>query len=229
VPAGLDLIRRVVRAGWRPAVLRLYDATEAARTFSEWTPGDAALLLVVCEGPAALVDAELQAIEAIAGDAPRLGAAPVAHWLDHRNTVPSWDFFLDRELMVDTIEIAATWDRIGELYDTVLAALRAVPGMIVASAHSSHSYAQGTNLYVTFVLKPEDFSRAEDIYLQAWSSVMEATLAARGTIAHHHGIGRLRVPWLERELGDAYPVLRAIKRALDPAGIMNPGTLLAIK
>ena len=143
--------------------------------------------------------------------------------------MPSWDFFLDRELMVDTIEIAATWDRIGALYDAVLAALRAVPGMVVASAHSSHSYAQGTNLYITFVLKPEDFAHAEDVYLQAWASVMEATLAAGGTIAHHHGIGRLRVPWLERELGDAYPVLRAIKRALDPAGIMNPGALLAIK
>jgi FAD/FMN-containing dehydrogenase len=37
------------------------------------------------------------------------------------------------------------------------------------------------------------------------------------------------VPWLERELGDAYPVLRALKRALDPAGIMNPGALLAVK
>jgi alkyldihydroxyacetonephosphate synthase len=59
--------------------------------------------------------------------------------------------------------------------------------------------------------------------------VMEATLAGGGTIAHHHGIGRLRVPWLERELGTAYPVLRAIKRALDPAGIMNPGTLLAVR
>ena len=57
---------------------------------------------------------------------------------------------------------------------------------------------------------------------------MEATLAGGGTIAHHHGIGRMRVPWLERELGDAYPVLRALKRALDPAGIMNPGALLAI-
>ena len=33
VPAGLDLIRRVVRVGWRPPVLRLYDATETARTF----------------------------------------------------------------------------------------------------------------------------------------------------------------------------------------------------
>jgi alkyldihydroxyacetonephosphate synthase len=109
----------------------------------------------------------------------------------------------------------------------VTAGLGSVPGMLAASAHSSHSYAQGTNLYITFALKPEDFARAEETYLAAWTRVMEATLAAGGTIAHHHGIGRLRVPWLERELGDAYPVLRTLKRALDPAGIMNPGALLA--
>ncbi len=227
VTEGLDLIRRVVRVGWRPAVLRLYDAIETARTFNEWAPPGACLLLVVCEGPAAMADAELAAVTAAAGGAKMLGTAPVEHWLENRNSVPSWDFFLDREMMVDTIEIAATWDRVAVLYDAVLAGLGSVPGMLAASAHSSHSYAQGTNLYITFAVKPEDFARAEDTYLQAWTRVMEATLAAGGTIAHHHGIGRLRVPWLERELGDAYPVLRALKRALDPAGIMNPGALLA--
>src|SRR5262249_41669266 len=178
--AGLDLIRRVVRVGWRPAVLRLYDAIETARTFNAWAPADACLLLVVCEGPAAMADAELAAVSAAAGGARRLGAAPVEHWLDHRNTVPSWDFFLDREMMVDTIEIAAAWDRVAALYDAVVARLGSVPGMLAASAHSSHSYAQGTNLYITFAIKPEDFARAEDTYLQAWTHVMETTLAAGG-------------------------------------------------
>jgi alkyldihydroxyacetonephosphate synthase len=224
--AGLDLIRRVVRVGWRPAVLRLYDAIETARTFNEWAPAGTSLLLVVCEGPAAMAEAELAAVAAAAGGARSLGAAPVEHWLEHRNTVPSWDFFLDREMMVDTIEIAATWDRVATLYDAVVAGLGSVPGMLAASAHSSHSYAQGTNLYITFAIKPDDFSRAEDAYLEAWTRVMEATLAAGGTIAHHHGIGRLRVPWLERELGAAYPVLRALKHALDPGGMMNPGALV---
>ncbi len=227
--AGLDTIRRLVRVGWRPAALRLYDQVETARTFGQWTSGDVCVLLVVCEGASGLVEAEMAAVTAATGDATPYGATPVEHWLEHRNTVPTWDVFLDREMMVDTIEIAATWDRVGPLYDAVVAALQAVPGMLVASAHSSHSYVQGTNLYITFALKPDDFSRAEDAYLQAWTAVMEATLAGGGTIAHHHGIGRLRVPWLERELGTAYPVLRAIKRALDPAGIMNPGVLLAVK
>ena len=99
-------------------------------------------------------------------------------------------------------------------------------GMLVASAHSSHSYRQGTNLYVTFGVKPENFADAEVAYVGAWTAVMEATLASGGSISHHHGIGRMRVPWIERELGTSYPVLRALKRALDPDGLMNPGVLL---
>ena len=112
------------------------------------------------------------------------------------------------------------------LYDSVVASLKQVPGILAASAHSSHSYLQGTNLYITFAIRPDDYAQAEKLYLEAWGRVMEATIAGGGTIAHHHGIGRLRVPWLERELKSAYPVLQALKRALDPAGIMNPGALL---
>jgi alkyldihydroxyacetonephosphate synthase len=150
----------------------------------------------------------------------------VEHWLERRNTIPSWDQFLDQEMMVDTIEVSAAWDRVAALYDGVIAALKAKPGMLVASAHSSHSYRQGTNLYITFAVKPEKFADAEAAYVGAWAAVMEATLAAGGSISHHHGIGRMRVPWIERELGTAYPVLRALKRALDPDGLMNPGVLL---
>jgi len=118
---------------------------------------------------------------------------------------------------------------VAELYDKVVASLRQVPGLLAASAHSSHSYAQGTNLYITFAIKPDDYAKAEQAYLDAWGHVMETTLTMGGTIAHHHGVGRLRVPWLERELKSGYPVLQAVKRALDPAGIMNPGTLLAAR
>jgi alkyldihydroxyacetonephosphate synthase len=226
---GLEAIRRIVRPGWRPAVVRLYDRVETARHFSAQNPpADACLLLVVCEGPAALAAAEMEACRAVASSmhGADAGAAPVEHWLAHRNEVPSWDFFLQNGLVVDTIEVAASWDRVGRLYDAVVATLQQVPGILNASAHSSHSYGQGTNLYITFAIRPDDYADAEARYLEAWGRVMEATLAAGGTIAHHHGIGRLRVPWLERELKSAYPVLQAVKRALDPAGMMNPGVLV---
>jgi alkyldihydroxyacetonephosphate synthase len=98
--------------------------------------------------------------------------------------------------------------------------------MLIASGHSSHSYAQGTNIYFTFVARPSDPAQAEATYLACWEQAMEATLRCHGTIAHHHGIGRLRTPWMERELGGGLAVLRALKHALDPNGIMNPGVLI---
>ena len=55
---------------------------------------------------------------------------------------------------------------------------------------------------------------------------MEATLRAGGTICHHHGIGRMRTRWMAAEHGEGLAVLRAVKRALDPNGILNPGALL---
>ncbi len=225
---GLEAIRRIVRVGWRPAVVRLYDALETGRNFAAATPDGRCLLLVLSEGPQTLVEAEAAACaaEAVALGAVPCGAAPVEHWLQGRNTVPSWELFLEREMVVDTIEVATDWDRVAALYDAVVAALAGAPGILAASAHSSHSYMQGTNLYITFAVKPPDWSRAEESYLDAWGRVMRATLERGGTISHHHGIGRLRARWIAEELGTAYPVLQALKRALDPRGVMNPGALL---
>jgi alkyldihydroxyacetonephosphate synthase len=104
--------------------------------------------------------------------------------------------------------------------------MRAVPGTLVASGHSSHSYGTGTNIYFTFAARPDDTEGLEDLYFAIWRAAMGATLAAGGTISHHHGIGRVRRDWLPMELGSAYPLLAALRRALDPLGIMNPGALL---
>jgi alkyldihydroxyacetonephosphate synthase len=67
----------------------------------------------------------------------------------------------------------------------------------------------------------------EAVYFDGWRRIMEATARHGGSLSHHHGIGRVRRPWLEAELGPAgVALLRRIKRALDPDGIMNPGVLL---
>src|SRR3546814_18037890 len=55
--AGLDAMRRVLQRGATPAVLRLYDPTEAARTYST---GDRALLLVLDEGDGAIVEPTME-------------------------------------------------------------------------------------------------------------------------------------------------------------------------
>jgi alkyldihydroxyacetonephosphate synthase len=226
--AGLEAIRHIVRVGWRPPVLRLYDPMESGRHFGQWQPDDRSVLLVVTEGPAALTAAEAEACHAIStghgGEA--LGEAPVQHWLAERNSVPSLLSFIERGFVLDTIEVAAEWDRIHALYGEVCAAVRTVKGLVVISGHSSHSYAQGTNIYFTFVARPQDPAEAESTYLACWEQAMEATLRAGGTISHHHGIGRMRTRWMPAEHGEGLSILRAMKGALDPNGILNPGVLL---
>jgi alkyldihydroxyacetonephosphate synthase len=228
LPDGLEAIRRTLRAGFRPPVVRLYDAAEAKR-FSAWCPEGRALLLLLHEGPRAVVSAARAAVVALVRecDGAESDAAAVAHWLEHRNRVPSFRELLERGLVVDTLEVAATWDRVVPLYDAVTSALRAVPGVLTASAHSSHSYRSGTNLYFTFVARPGDHDAMAACYRECWRRAMAASVASGAGIAHHHGIGRVRRDVLEREIGaTGLGVLRALKRALDPDGLLNPGVLL---
>ena len=58
----------------------------------------------------------------------------------------------------------------------------------------------------------------------AFDEVMEAALALGGTITGEHGIGSLKAGFAVRQLGaDVLDVTRAIKRALDPDDLLNPG------
>lgn len=230
---GLEITRELLQAGWRPAVLRLYDGTEAQRNFGEWVPEPAPMLLMMTEGSEAMRPAlELEMAASRTACEHRggvdLGSAALDHWLGHRNSVPSWDDLLRAGLVVDTIEIAATWDRIGPVYTRVTAAIAAVPGILVASGHTSHAYPSGVNIYFTFVGQSEDATEQERIYLQAWNAAMEATIACGASIAHHHGIGRVRREHLPREHGSGgMQMLRALKASLDPQGILNPDVLIA--
>ena len=227
--SGLEAIRTVLRAGWKPPVLRLYDGAETARHFGQWANDDACFLLVLSEGPVALTAVEAEACHgactAMGGTA--VGEQPVQHWLAERNHVPSFESFIHKGFVLDTIEVAAGWDHIHDLYREVVAAVRTVADVLVVSGHSSHSYPQGTNIYFTFVARPQDAANAEATYLACWEQTMQATLRCGGSIAHHHGIGRVRSRWMAAEHGEeGLSVLRAIKGALDPHGIMNPGVLL---
>jgi alkyldihydroxyacetonephosphate synthase len=228
---GIQISREILQAGWRPAVLRLYDDVEAQRNFGTWVQTPAPLLLVMGEGSTAMAPAleiELEAARTAckARDATVLGDEPLNHWMGRRNHVPSWDQLLAGGLVVDTIEVAATWDRVKPLHSAVTKAIGAVEGIIQASGHTSHGYTTGVNIYFTFIGSATDPAEQERIYRQAWAAAMEASLATGATIAHHHGIGRVRREYLGRELGEGLAVLKAVKAALDPNGIMNPGVLL---
>ncbi len=224
--AGFEFQRQIIQSGWRPPVVRQYDQRESQRLDAR---AAACLILMVHEGPAALVDAETAAVAALAAKAGVSTAPPdiVDRWLEQRNHVPSWSQFLERGIVLDTVEISAGWDKIAAIYDDATASLKAVEGCLAGSAHSSHAYRSGLNLYFTFAVQVADPAAMEAVYVDCWRRIMEATGAHGGSLAHHHGIGRVRRDYLERELGAAgVTLLRRVRAALDPNGIMNPGVLL---
>jgi alkyldihydroxyacetonephosphate synthase len=114
----------------------------------------------------------------------------------------------------------------------VLEALHGVDGTLAASSHQSHAYTDGACLYFTFAGRPPVDqppsglrSWTDRYYEQSWDEVTRATLAAGGAISHHHGIGINRARFLPEALGAGFGVLTAVKQALDPRGILNPGKL----
>jgi D-lactate dehydrogenase (cytochrome) len=68
---------------------------------------------------------------------------------------------------------------------------------------------------------PDEIDRAKALH----ERMVLRALDLDGTSTGEHGIGTGKIAFLERELGDAVEVMRSIKRALDPAGIMNPGKI----
>ena len=222
--SGLEIMRHVVQRGATPAVLRLYDAAEADRTYHT---GDKALLLALDEGDAALVAATLGVV-AEECEAPGRGErgdpAHVDHWLERRNDVAALEALTSRGYTVDTMEVAGSWAHLPAIYESTLAALEGVEGTIAASAHQSHSYPSGGCLYFTFAgqVPAEDRDR---YYRALWDAGQGAVLAAGGALSHHHGVGLNRGRFVAGALGGAFDVLVAAKQALDPRGILNPGKL----
>jgi alkyldihydroxyacetonephosphate synthase len=230
--AGFDAQRAIVQSDWLPPVMRQYDASEVTRNFRDLTvetANDRGLLLMVHEGPASRVSAELEAVASIAAE-HGLEAAPEElgpHWMKGRNHVPAWRDLFERNLIVDTIEVSASWSQIEAIYDDAIASLREVDSIVIASAHSSHVYRTGINLYFTFLARHEDSTDMEATYLDCWRRVMEATARHGGGVAHHHGSGRLRKDYIVHDLGETgVSLLRSIKKAVDPHGLMNPGNLI---
>jgi alkyldihydroxyacetonephosphate synthase len=218
---GLDACRRILRRGATPAVLRLYDAAEAHRSYQT---GDDAVLLVMDEADPLIVDATFAVITSEMADAKMLDAALVDQWWGHRNEVSALEALTRRGYVVDTMEIAGPWSKLPAIYARTVDALQSVPGTMAATAHQSHAYVDGACLYFTFAAKPEPGER-ERYYVAAWDAAQRAVLEEGGALSHHHGVGLNRSRFMADALGAGIDVLASIKHALDPNGILNPGKL----
>jgi len=228
---GLSVIKEIVQAGWKPAVTRLHDRTEAAESYGPFVEEGESIMLFLSEGPEGFACLEGKEVARVAmkyGARP-LGSKPLEIWLVHRNDIcDHLDMYAVQGAVADTCEISAMWSDIGTIYDEVIERVKnEVPHLVAVTGHSSHSYDQGTNIYFMFgAMCAPSTEAAQKTYDQLFGIIMETTLKHNGSICHHHGVGRYRAKWMKKELGTAYTMLEKIKTAFDPNGIMNRGVLL---
>lgn len=145
------------------------------------------------------------------------------HWLDHRfSSGYKTPLLFSEGDFVDSIEVAASWDRVDELYQDIR---EAVAKHCLVMTHFAHPSAQGCSIYFTFVGTESNPAAQLKLYDRVWNEAMNICLNMGGTISHHNGVGILKGKYMARELGDLMELFRHYKTTLDPHDIMNPGKM----
>jgi glycolate oxidase len=216
-------IARIVR-GRQPSLLELMDRT-TVRAVEEFQPmgldGEAALLFAQSDAVGGVAD-----IEWMAALCDEEGATIV---------VTSDEAAEGRMLMAARRLAYPALERRGTtLLDDVAVPLGAIPALLetierIAERHAvliaTFGHAGDGNMHPTIVYDhrdPEETLAAS----AAFRDIVEAALRLGGTASGEHGVGALKQEFVAAELGESLPLHQAVKHALDPEGLFNPGRLL---
>ena len=234
---GISVIREVVTAGFRPAVCRVYSEEDADQHFADFDKGKC-VLIFICEGPKAIVEATVAEIDRVVSGYPHEKVDPdrIAEWFNGLNwgmdkIIAEQQWMLDEHNLGYTTEISANWSDIGRIYRAAMHRIRTeypyVADLTMLGAHSSHSYQTGTNLYFVYDynINCEPQQEITKYHIPLNAIIVEEALKHGGSMVHHHGIGKYRTDWTEQEHGSAYYLLRKLKDVFDPNEIMNRGTI----
>jgi alkyldihydroxyacetonephosphate synthase len=235
---GAGALRAVTQIGTGPTVVRLSDEAETGvnlattGSIGEQTITGGCLAITLFEGSTAHAEsrhAETRAVlEAQGGTS--LGEAPARAWEHGRFDAPYLrDSLLAAGALCETLETATTWANLSALKAAVTEALTTslaesgTPALVLC--HISHVYPTGASLYFTVVAGQR--GDVAEQWRAAKVAASDAISRTGGTITHHHAVGADHRPWMTAEIGElGVKVLQAVKQAVDPAGILNPGKLI---
>ncbi len=226
-----EATRLIFRGGTIPSALELMDAA-AIRAVNTYKPGlnlpeAEALLLIEIEGqPAGVAEAAQAVAQTLASISTRV------QWSDQPSEVAAlWQARSVLGAAAGAIKPGATRVATGEDIAVPIArmpeTLRAISE--IARRHdlacTTYGHIGSGNVHSAFVIDPRDPDEVARV-LRASDEIHELALALGGTVTGEHGVGFVRSAFMDREHGPALAVMQAVKAALDPLGIMNPGKLL---
>jgi glycolate oxidase len=228
IRGAVDGVTALVRLGVIPAAVELVDG-DSLRAVEAYVgrpvaPGASALIIVEADGVPAAVDEEIdRATRALAES----GALSVTRAANEEERAALWDVRRQLSLALRATgllkinhDVVVPRGRVPELFVEV-ERLKAAFGLRVAC----FGHAGDGNIHVNFMLEPDD-TAARDRARQAERELFTRVVALEGSISGEHGIGFAKAPYLSIELSaDEIALMQRVKRAFDPAGILNPGKI----
>jgi glycolate oxidase len=223
-----DAVSGLVAAGVQPCTLELLDQYTIAAV-DDWQGlgldrEAAAMLMIESDLPGEAAAAELDAAARVctaagATDAVRSTSPAEADWLRQGRRMAF--HALERLGEVRMEDVGVPRSRVTEMIEEITR---------VAERHhlacGVFGHIGDGNLHPNFVVDREDEDAGRRV-VAASADLYRAAIALGGTVTAEHGIGSSRRDFLEAQRGpEAVRVMRAIKDALDPLGIMNPGKVL---
>jgi len=221
-------VAAIFRAGIIPCTLELMDretnrAVEAAIGVGLDLDA-AAMLMVESDAGGAGAVRELDAAEAACTEAGassvlRSADAKEADWLREARRKAHWA--LEQGGVARMEDVGVPRSRVPDLLEA-LEEVGASHGIRIGV----FGHAGDGNLHPCFVMERDD-PHAEERVERARADLFRHVLRLGGTISGEHGTGTVKKGYLEAQRGpDAIRTMRALKAALDPLGILNPGKLL---
>ncbi|MEM3933543.1 MAG: FAD-binding oxidoreductase [Thermoplasmatales archaeon] len=156
----------------------------------------------------------------------KLGSLPAKYWYKERYSRPYiYNKLLKMGIIAETVETSAKWSLVNEIYESTREVFRETSSKMkirsILMCHASHEYATGSALYFTFLFHTPE-NKEETVY-SLRDAIVKNIILKGGSISHHHGIGTIQSKFLPDYKGNTIELIRAVKRFLDPDGILGPG------
>jgi alkyldihydroxyacetonephosphate synthase len=228
---GLKVGQKLMEENLQPAVIRLYSENETKELIKKvlGIEKKGAYMVFGFDGKEELVDMQMKFGMKIAAEAKGedLGADLGQEWYRNRYKFffPPYMFRLPQ--CFGTLDSVASYSNIEGVYLAMKEVIETKYPMARFIAHFSHWFTWGTMIYARFIIDnpPEDPNEVLYLHNSIWNDCLRAAIKAGGVLNEHHGIG-LKLGRLVPELyGDAFMVLKQLKKTLDPNSIMNPGKM----
>ncbi|MBR6791242.1 MAG: FAD-binding oxidoreductase [Oscillospiraceae bacterium] len=221
--AGKELLTKI-----KPSVMRLYDEAETVSLIKKIVGVErkGAFMNLALEGMKDIVAVEQKVLFDIFNKygAEDLGSEYGEKWWKEKITFFYPGHMMDIPQMFGTMDSIATYSNIEKIYWAMKEAIETNFPMAKFIAHFSHWYEWGAMIYDRFIVDnpPQDPHEALRLHNNIWYTGVRAALANGGVVNDHHGVGVKLGKLMREQYGPAMQVMTAIKKELDPNGIMNP-------